>query len=170
MLNNHSALPNIIDIEASGFGANGYPIEIGIALTSGECYCSLIKPTEQWKHWDDSAEKIHHISRDVLLTNGKPVTDVATELNRFLNGITIYSDGWVLDKPWLIQLFHAAGIEQQFRLSPLEMILSEKQIACWDKTKIEVINSLKLQRHRASSDAKIIQQTYMLTHQLTCAQ
>ena len=34
--------PDIIDIEASGFGPDSYPIEIGVALSSGEKYCSLI--------------------------------------------------------------------------------------------------------------------------------
>ena len=36
--------PNIIDIEASGFAVQGYPIEIGIALASGGTYCTLIRP------------------------------------------------------------------------------------------------------------------------------
>jgi hypothetical protein len=35
--------PNIIDIEASGFGVDSYPIEVGIVLSTGQKYCALIK-------------------------------------------------------------------------------------------------------------------------------
>jgi hypothetical protein len=37
--------PFIIDVEASGFGAESYPIEIGIALAEGSKYCALIIPS-----------------------------------------------------------------------------------------------------------------------------
>ena len=35
--------PAIIDIEASGFGPDGYPIEIGVALSSGQTGSSPLK-------------------------------------------------------------------------------------------------------------------------------
>jgi hypothetical protein len=77
--------------------------------------------------------------------------------------VTAYSDGWVVDKPWLTVLFHAAGIEMKFHLSPLEMILSEAQMTMWADVKTQVINDSKLRRHRASNDAWIIQETYRRT-------
>ena len=155
--------PNIIDIEASGFGATSYPIEIGIVLSSGEKYCSLIQPAPGWTHWSEEAEQVHHINRGILHTRGKPTRQVATEVNEFLQGETVYSDGWVVDKPWLITLFTAAGISYSFSISALEFILNEPQMALWHMTKNCVIKDLSLTRHRASSDAFIIQGTYRRT-------
>ena len=46
-----SAGPLIIDVEASGFGPLSYPIEVGLALSAGEKYCSLILPAADWTHY-----------------------------------------------------------------------------------------------------------------------
>ena len=156
-------LPLIIDVEASGFGSKSYPIEVGVAFDDGRKFCSLISPAPNWTHWDDEAEKVHHISRDALASCGKPVQQVADQLNDMLEGMTIYSDGWVVDKPWLITLFEAAGKPMKFYVSPLEMILSEKQMTVWHKIKDKVIDEMNLTRHRASFDASIIQETFKQT-------
>lgn len=155
--------PLIIDIEASGFGAFSYPIEIGIALQDEKKFCTLILPAAEWTHWDEGAEKIHRIPRDILETYGKPMQEVTSQLNELLAGKTIYTDGWVVDKPWLTTLFHAAGADMQFFVSPLEMILSEPQMASWHETKNQVITEMNVARHRASYDAVIIQKTYNQT-------
>ena len=155
--------PIIIDIEASGFGGMSYPIEVGIAMDKDSKYCALILPTPDWVHWDDEAEKAHRIARDVLETYGKPLREVATQLNQMLEGKTLYSDGWVVDKPWLTTLFHEAGLEIRFKVSPLEMILSEAQMERWHSTKYKVVEEMNMKRHRASYDAWIIQETYKRT-------
>lgn len=161
--------PNIIDIEASGFGPLSYPIEIGIVLASGKGYCSLIKPQPQWTHWDHNAQVIHQLSRDTLEKHGNDVFTVANELNTLLAGQTVYSDGWVVDKPWLITLFHAACIPQKFTISALEMILSESQMNIWHETKASILENSHFPRHRASTDAKVIQETYIRTfHYAKC--
>ena len=155
--------PIIIDLEASGFGGTSYPIEVGVAAEDSTKYCSLIMPAADWTHWDAEAEKIHRIARDILETYGKPVRDVAEDLNKLYAGKTLYSDGWVVDKPWMVQLFYAAGIEMRFFVSPLEMILSEAQMARWHDTKDQLLTELKERRHRASFDAWVIQETYKRT-------
>lgn len=76
---------------------------------------------------------------------------------------TVYSDGWTVDKPWLIELFSAAKIPLSFSISPLEFILNEYQMKTWHSTKDNVIQEMGLMRHRASSDAMIIQETYKRT-------
>lgn len=152
--------PNIIDIEASGFGPHGYPIEVGITLESGECYCSLIKPQPNWTYWDTNAQTTHNISRANLIKYGNDVVTIANALNTMLAGKTVYSDGWVVDKPWLITLFQAARVPQNFTLSALEMIMSESQMEIWDETKSNILQASPLTRHRASSDARLIQETY----------
>lgn len=155
--------PNIVDVEASGFGGMSYPIEIGIAMEDGTQYCSLISPAPEWEHWDSEAEKVHRIPRDILETYGKPIREVAERLNEMFAGKTLYSDGWVVDKPWLITLFHEARVNLNFSVSPLEMILSEKQMERWHATKDQVLAEAKAHRHRASFDARIIQETYQRT-------
>ena len=161
------ARPYIIDIEASGFGPFSYPIEVGVALGPGTKYCSLIAPALDWTHWDAAAEQVHHISRSILETHGKPAVQVALSLNELLGNATVYSDGWVVDQPWLTQLFSRSGVSQQFSISPLEMILSEDQMAVWHEVKNRVITDLALTRHRASFDALIIQETWLRTREAT---
>ncbi|XOV86633.1 MAG: hypothetical protein ACFHX7_16890 [Pseudomonadota bacterium] len=159
--------PFIIDIEASGFGPHGYPIEVGLALEPGEKFCSLLAPPPMWTHWDDEAEKIHRVARDILETYGRPLEDVANELNSRLQGRTVYSDGWVVDKPWLSKVFDTTGIRQDFSISALEMILCEKQMEIWHATKDELLAEMQLNRHRASYDAFVIQETFVRTREKT---
>ncbi len=160
--------PSIMDIEASGFGADSYPIEIGYIDSLQDRFCSLITPLVHWRHWSRSAEQTHNIPRSLLFECGSPALELALALNQRLAGKTLYSDGWVVDLPWLRKLFFDVRIRPAFRLSPIEMILSEEQITLWDQTKARVIETHQLCRHRASSDAFIIQQTWKLTWQ-ACA-
>lgn len=160
--------PLIIDVEASGFGDTSYPIEVGVALEEGRKFCTLISPAPDWTHWDESAERVHRVPRDILETYGKPLREVADQLNDLLEDKTLYTDGWVVDKPWLITLFHAAGVPMKFQVSALEMILSEPQMEQWHETKEIVIREMDLARHRASYDAWVIQETYKRTLQASC--
>ena len=161
------ARPAVIDVEASGFGTGSYPVEVGFALGSGARFCTLITPHADWTHWTDEAERVHGLTRDVLFTHGLSVPDAAGMLNEHLTGQTLYSDGWVVDQPWLTTLFSAAGVMQRFTVSPLELILSEAQMAIWADTRDRVIEELNLHRHRASSDAEIIQETWVRTRLAT---
>ena len=159
--------PYIVDVEASGFGSRSYPIEIGLALEPEHRYCTLIAPARDWIHWDPEAQKVHHIPRDTLLASGKPLAQVALELNRLLQEATVYTDGWAVDKPWITRLFAEAGLRPTFWVSPLERILTEPQMDIWHDTRKKVAAALHLNRHRASADAFIVQDTFMLTRELT---
>ncbi len=154
-------IPIIIDIEASGFGSASYPIEVGLVTAGGQRHSMLIKPASDWTHWEASAEAVHGISREILQEYGKPVREVAQALNDLLAGKSTYSDGWVVDKPWIMTLFQSAGMAMQFRLSPLEQLMTEAQTERWDAVKQEVLDEYRESRHRASYDAWIIQQTYL---------
>lgn len=158
------ALPNIMDIEASGFGDQSYPIEVGVALSNGKRFCSLITPPGNWTHWSESAEDIHGISRRALFEHGRSLTEVCHELNEMLGGMELYSDAWSHDDRWLRKLFYTARVNPQFRLSAIEFLASEQQIGVWDETKREVVEEQKLKRHRASNDAHIIQQTFLQSY------
>jgi hypothetical protein len=161
--------PLVIDVEASGFGGASSPIEVGVALDDGHKYCTLVHPEPEWTHWDPEAERVHRIPRDLLETYGRPVREVARTLNELLATRTVYTDGWVVDKPWLSTLFHAARVEMQFRVSALEMILSESQMQLWHAEKDRVLATFDLSRHRASHDAWVIQETYSRTRVATRA-
>lgn len=164
---NKIIIPTIIDIEASGFGSESYPIEVGVVTYLSQRYCRLIKPEQDWQHWSGDAEKLHGISRDLLHDKGIRANQVCSELNELLLGQTVYSDGWVVDYPWLIKLFYVAGMEMKFTLSPLENILTEGQMEKWHDTQEVICANSECQRHRASSDAEMIQNVYMQTQQYT---
>jgi hypothetical protein len=151
--------PCIIDVEASGFGSGSYPIEVGAVLSDGRAYCSLINPEPDWRHWEHSAETVHGITRDTLATHGKSAHVVASDLNKCLQGATVYTDAWYHDYQWLARLFDAAEMPQLFKLQDLRQLLTEPAMAIWDDTKTQVMQDMNLARHRASNDAKVLQQT-----------
>jgi hypothetical protein len=153
-------LPSIIDLEASGFGRDSYPIEVGFVLSNGNSFCSLIKPAEGWDRWDESAAQVHGITQEILLKVGKPVPEIAQIMNQQLSGETIYSDAWGNDSSWLGLLFDEAEVPMKFRMDSIRSLLTEEQAAVWHETKERVIETTPLKRHRASSDAAILQITY----------
>ncbi|GGF68054.1 3'-5' exonuclease [Alteromonas lipolytica] len=157
-------IPTIIDVEASGFGSYSYPIEVGVSRRDGARFCRLIRPYPDWTHWDDNAQKLHGITREHLRQRGVDGHEVCLALNEFLANDTAYSDGWVVDHPWLIRLFARAGVTMAFSVRALEYVLSEAQMELWNSTKNNVLSQFNGHRHRASTDAEIIQQTYIRTH------
>lgn len=153
--------PAVMDIEASGFGQSSYPIEIGFVLASGETYCSLIRPEPDWTHWDADAERLHRITQETTRKHGRGAREIAELLNERLRGLTLYCDGWAHDYVWLNVLFEAAALSPSFRLDNLRALLTEREAAHWEIVKKQVTTEMRLQRHRASSDAKILQRTLM---------
>ena len=153
---------NFIDLEASGLGAGSYPIEVGVALASGETRCTLVCPAQDWSHWDDAAEHLHGITRDTLLLNGRSPLKVAILLNEWLGESVVYSDAWGNDACWLARLFDEAGMQQRFKVEAVTAILSEAQMELWAYAKELAERNLFLKRHRASNDALILQFTYQL--------
>ena len=152
-------LPTLIDIEASGFGKGSYPIEVGFILPDGASFCTLIRPEPDWLHWDEGAEKIHGVDRSILQIHGKPVGEVCRELNQRLHGQSVYSDGWAQDYSWLGRLFDAADSFPAFHLKDLRELLGTCEQGLWHATRDDVENRLQVRRHRASTDARILQET-----------
>lgn len=152
-------LPTIIDIEASGFGRGSYPIEIGFVTADGSTYCTLIRPEPEWQHWDEQAGSIHGISRLLLAEHGKQAREVARQINEQLRGQDVYSDGWANDYSWLGILFESVDSYPAFRLKNVRELLNEEEAARWHDIKTRLESELELRRHRASSDARLIQET-----------
>jgi hypothetical protein len=151
--------PAVLDIEASGFGRDSYPVEVGFVLPDGSTYCTLIRPAPGWKHWDPAAERLHRIALHTIVEHGRDVVEVARQLNERLRGLTLYCDGWAHDFTWLGVLFEAAGLQPSFKLDNLRALLTDQEAAHWGVVKSQVAREMRLQRHRASSDAKILQST-----------
>jgi len=150
-------LPTFLDIEASGFGRGSYPIEVGFASTQGGLFCGLVLPEPDWLHWDPAAEALHGISRELLQRHGRPAAWMAGQLNERLAGQTVYCDGWGQDYPWLARLYDAASSRPSFRLDDLRKLLSEAEAQRWRGVTEAVRQRQRLTRHRASSDARVLQ-------------
>lgn len=114
----------VIDVEASALSAQGFPIEVGIAIWRGAdqpmlTWSSLIKPIDTWledRIWSNASEKVHGIALSDLET-APPVHRVATALNNILGPIgTAHCDGLPFDAEWLSELFRVAEIKPAFLL------------------------------------------------------
>lgn len=163
-------VPIILDIEASGFGRGSYPIEVGLVFPDGKSHCFLIAPEPNWKRWDVAAEAVHGIKRDTLLRHGQSVRDIAWRLNALLADQKAYSDAWSFDLSWIGLLFDAAGVSQRFRVNSIRELLSDHQLEVWHETRDKVVRELGLQRHRASSDARILRETLIRVQRRRIAQ
>ncbi len=157
--------PTVIDFEASGFGSGSYPIEVGFVLPDGSSQCFLIEPAAGWTHWDPGAEAIHGITRATLMEYGRPVAEVATQLNRSLHDQTVYSDAWAHDYTWLSVLYEAAGLVPTFRLEHLLVLMNERDASHWNEMRAKVERELNVRRHRASNDARVLQMTWLRLQQ-----
>ena len=153
-------IPIIIDIgKHPALVAAATPLRLVLSTTRGSAICSLIKPLPEWTAWDESAFSIHGISRSYLEHHGKPAELVANELNALLVGKQVFSDGWVADQFWLNTLFQALGM-WPILLSPMEGI-KPSPARCWDQTLSRLREQHNEQRHRASSDAYLIQLAFI---------
>ena len=146
-------------MEASGSGPGSYPLEIGFVLPDGASYCTLIRPLPHWTHWDAQAERRHRIARETAEKHGRDVVEVAHQLNTRLAGRTLYCDGAADTRAWLQMLFDAASTAAAFAIEDLRSLLSEREAAFWHVLRQQVATEMRLQRHRASADARILQST-----------
>ena len=153
---------NIIDIEASGLHFDSYPIEVAI-LIEEEVHSWLIKPEENWRYWNKTAESLHGITRDILQTEGKSVFFVAGELNRLLkntNGI-LYSDAVNWDGDWLNTLFFAAKTTPSFHMVSVYDLFDKDQEWRFNEARILLSESGKYRQHRAEEDVRMIYQAFL---------
>lgn len=102
-------LPCFLDVEASSFAAESYPIELAWSDPSGEIRRFLIKPLPEWTDWSSDSEGIHGIERGRVERNGWPVDYIAERLVEDLAGRTVYTDAPAFDSDWVERLFQAVG-------------------------------------------------------------
>lgn len=98
----------IVDIEASGPGASGYPIEIAWAVVGiPRGTAALIRPSPEWKtpgSWNSRSQDIHGIGPDMLERDGIDSDRVSDAFLSAATGCRILSDMPCADGPWLARL------------------------------------------------------------------
>lgn len=141
----------VIDFEASGLSKQSYPIEVG--LTNGEIeYSALIKPMDHWRHWDYSAQAIHHIGRPNLVSDGKNAAVVASELLGLIGSDLVQWDGF-----WLNVLLSDNSQSKIFQLLDIKDLLDDFNVLeVYLKIKETMEKSGDYTLHRALDDARII--------------
>ena len=151
--------PNLIDIEASGLAIDSYPIEIALSINA-KIHSWLIKPDHRWQYWDNTAERLHGITRDTLLANGIEPNLVVDAIDRVMatsNGL-LYSDAAAWDADWMATLYHAVGTIPNFHILPVDDLLSDNQQTLFWKKRNEVADSGQYRLHRAEQDVRILQE------------
>lgn len=82
---------HFIDFEASGIAPDSYPIEVAVVYPGGEYQC-LIQPARYWDYWSYDAEDMHQLTREKLMSEGRPPLAVAQEMNHLFDGKILCSD------------------------------------------------------------------------------
>ena len=166
--------PIFLDIEASSWAFDSYPIEIAWGSTTDDIKSYLINPSEieSWTDWSSNAEKAHGISKNNLLSDGISPFEMCKILDSHLTGRTIYTDAPDFDGMWLFNLFDGCGIE------PISINVSsfdELMINSYAKSAKNTLRDLKQilrfrsreknrdRRHRASWDVEYLVRTWEMT-------
>jgi len=152
-----------LDFEASSLSKESYPIEVGWVHEDGGGESHLIRPAPGWTEWDDRAEVIHHISRQLLETEGEPHTAVCARLLALFETSIVLASAPSWDGHWLSMLLRASGLPRHLhRLQDTEIAF---QAAALMRTKdaAEAANLVAAARariealpvgHRAKADAR----------------
>jgi hypothetical protein len=104
-----------LDFEASSLSKQSYPIEVGWVHEDGTGEGHLIRPAPDWTEWDESAEAIHHISREMLATESEPHEQVCARILTLFETSTVLASAPSWDGHWLSMLLRASGLPRHLR-------------------------------------------------------
>lgn len=166
--------PIFIDIEASSWATDSYPIEIAWGGTINNIVSYLINPSsiEAWIDWDSSAENAHGISRGLLLSEGISPYEMCDMLEHGLAERTVYTDAPDFDGMWLFNLFEGCKRE------PISIDIrsfDDLMIRSLSKSNDDRLSSLKEilhckltaknqnQQHRAAWDVEYLIRSWEMT-------
>jgi len=154
-----------IDLEASGLTVRSWPVEVGWAFAEGDPASMLVRPEEAWPDdaWDEKAEALHGLSREMLKRDGKVSSDVCDVLNATLAGYDVYSDAPEWDAFWLYRLFGGVETKPAFVLRSYAELIGPL-ISGREEQLIEAATHQAPRRHRAAADALHLQTLYRLAH------
>lgn len=139
-----------MDIEASGLGPLSYPIEIAwkCGLT-GANDSFLINPETgyNWTDWDSTAEELHRITVDELLSEGISVKEACERLNNRLEGKTVTTDAFDFDYFWIRRLYESAMMNPSFEMQGIDKVLEGGQLIQY-----RLVANAQVRTHRAMAD------------------
>lgn len=152
-----------IDLEASGLGSKSWPVEVAWGFVDGPPRSLLIRPDAAWpdEAWDKGAEALHGLTRVALRREGSDVREVCRTLNRALGRAEVYSDAPDWDAFWLIRLFSAGGVRQEFSILDYARLIGELAGTRTGELQ-ERAGRLAPRRHRAAADVAHLQTLYRL--------
>lgn len=166
--------PLFLDFEASSLGSASYPIEVAWSSADDLVESHLISPAwiVTWTDWSAAAERLHGLSREQLLADGKSPTWVACRMNEQLAGQTVYTDNPDYDGFWLEELFRkASGLKPAFALLHIDELLIS--LVCPEVSdRVHGLRSIEAMKqvarrevvgqHRAGLDVKYLLALYAL--------
>jgi len=142
-----------LDFEASSLSKQSYPIEVGWMHEDGTGEAHFIRPARDWTEWDVSAEAVHHISRQMLATEGEPHRQVCTRMLALFETGTVLASAPSWDGHWLSMLLRASGLPRHLhRLQDTEVAFLEAARA---KTADETQAAAMIASARAKIDAQV---------------
>lgn len=152
-----------IDLEASGLDARSWPIEVGWCFPAGNPQSFLIKPAADWvmEAWDENAQALHGIAREVLDLQGETPNTICAALNAALTGLTVYSDAPDWDGFWLYRLFESGGAKMAFSLSDFSEALRDVAPETLDGL-VAKASKIAPHRHRTNDDVLHMKTLYEL--------
>jgi len=105
-----------LDFEASSLLPGSFPVEVAWINQDGLGESYLIHPTQEWlangcPNWSLDSERIHGLSVEFLLAEGKPIGEVAARAAAALSApdATVYSNAPTYDGGWLDTLLAIGG-------------------------------------------------------------
>lgn len=115
--------PCFIDVEASGFGPDSWPVSVAWCDHTGEIRKLLVRPLPSWTHWDEQAERVHGLTRARVELEGSAPAEVAAHLEADLKGMLAFSDAPDFDAGWLAALYRGLGRQTPFSLDNADDLL-----------------------------------------------
>jgi hypothetical protein len=87
-------LPSFLDFEASSLASASYTIEVAWSVAHGSIESHLISPKgiDKWRDWSFKSQELHGITREELITHGKPPSWVCRRMNECLVGRVVYTE------------------------------------------------------------------------------
>jgi len=166
-------LPIFIDVEASSFAGDSYPIEIAWNMPEVEIENHLLNPycIKEWIDWDPASQAVHGLSRSYLSDHGEAPLIVAKRMNKILSGAEVYSDAAEYDVHWIDQLFKATGMVREFHVRDFFSLLPDEITNGYYMNNSSLLSRYKekarkragVPAHRANHDVKYLIELYMLT-------
>lgn len=166
-------LPIFVDVEASSFAGDSYPIEIAWNMPDSKIENHLINPycIKEWIDWDPASQAVHGLSRNYLSNNGEPPLSVAKRMNKVLSGCDVYSDAAEYDAFWIDQLFKVTGLIREFSVRDFYSLLPNEITNGYFMSNNSVLSKYQekarkragVAAHRASHDVKYLVELYMMT-------